>query len=269
MDQQSYTTTNSTNGAFNQVSPFNFSGQYPGTNNAGGFLPLAWTSHFLQSNNHSHFNSNSFNSSFSDVLDTLSQMAQAGASEKTLESATKNMQLETEVNADDLFEITGMHLPTLQSLLFNQNQTAKETKDEKNAVEVGLSDVFRWDQNWIANINPQLAQQLPQQMQPMSIALQSPQSLNPEFIQQLQKAYQKHQPVRVSINNDISVIFKFAQDGTMSAAFLASTPQVSLLLKEQLSQLQQQLESKSLPFVELTVKDQQQQKKQQQKQQQS
>ena len=104
-------------------------------------------------------------------------------------------------------------------------------------------------------------------MQPMAIALQSPQSLNPEFIQQLQKAYQKNQPVRVSINNDVSVIFKFAQDGSMSAAFLASSPQVSLLLKEQLSQLQNHLESKSLPFVELTVKDQQQQKNQQQQQQ--
>lgn len=248
--------------AFSGISPYQFGANSQPSN----YYPLAWTSQFLQQTNHYGVEKGQ-GLPFDDILKTLSELAEAGASEETL-SKVVNQTQEQPTSEEELFNVTGIYLPTLQGLLNDFGQPSTHKEEEKKPIEIGLSDVFRWDQHLMTQLSPQLAQQLPQQFQPTMVALQSPQSLNPEFIQQLQKAYQKYQPVRVSVSNDVSVILKFSPNGQLSASFLASSPQVSLLLKEQLSHLQQHLQSKALPFVQLSVKDQQQQNHQQQKQQQ-
>jgi hypothetical protein len=84
--------------------------------------------------------------------------------------------------------------------------------------------------------------------------------------QSLEKAYKDQKNIRITLNDDISIILKLKRSGQVSAEFLPNTRAAELFFKSQINDLKQRLESKALPAAELNVRSWQEHTPEQQNQ---
>ena len=97
----------------------------------------------------------------------------------------------------------------------------------------------------LQNLIPLLPQQVP--------SYTSSNQFSEEFTDMLKKAYTQQQSVRVALSDETAVVLKFNNTGKVSAHFLTSSAADEWQLKQQLTDLQQRLDAKDLPYDELTV----------------
>ena len=83
----------------------------------------------------------------------------------------------------------------------------------------------------------------------------------------LKQAYKTQRPVRVDLSETASIILRLGKDGRVSAEFMPMDQAASFFFQQNLQDLKARLDSKQLPYGQLSVRDWKQQSQQQQQQQ--
>lgn len=99
----------------------------------------------------------------------------------------------------------------------------------------------------VNNLSPSLLEQLPQTHYKSLTVSQGLQAM-------LDKAYKTQKPVRIDLSETASVILRIGRDGRVSAEFMAAEQGADLFFRQNLQDLKNRLESKQLPYGELTVR---------------
>lgn len=203
---------------------------------------------------------------------TLTAGGQKAAATKSDKQALDSEPLE--LSPEELAQLIGVPPQTWRSIVtygpltFESTQGSNRTPQDNDAFEIDFNNVFK-PQDFSGHV--QLAMQhLPSHLQNQlqanntnSTGFAKSEGLSKDFVEMLQKAHRKHQPVRVTINDDTALILKFTKNGQVSAHFL-TTAANEAQLKQQLIELRQRLEAKGLPVDQLMVStgNQQQQRRQ-------
>lgn len=210
------------------------------------------------------------------LLDELASKLQEEDSSQAIRSrlnSDKRDEKQISLDEQDLSEITGIQANLLQELLrhpVSQNTNTDHSKkhfEDSDAFQIQFKDIFTPLQVQTPTQHPlHLLQQLPQH-----IANQNPaqgfgktQGFSQDFMELIQKAYQKQRPIRVSISEDTALILKFNRQGQVSAQFVTTDAATEALLKQQLTELRQRLDDKKLPIGHLGVSSDAQQRDQDQ-----
>jgi Flagellar hook-length control protein FliK len=201
-----------------------------------------------------------------DSRDQRLERAQTQATQEGVASARKPQrkpQDDKEIPLDEteLSAITGITPAWLQELLKSQPIPAQQAEqdgghrfDDTQALTAQLKDIFSPPPIPV-NMPLTMLQQLPNHIAATvnSSGFSKTQTLSKDFVDMIQKAYQKQRPIRVSISDDTTLVLKFNRQGQVSAHFLASDSASELYLKQHLSDLRQRLDAKGLPVDQLTV----------------
>ena len=67
----------------------------------------------------------------------------------------------------------------------------------------------------------------------------------------IEKAQKTQKPVRISFDNDVSVVLKIDKHGKVSAEFIPGTPEVENYLRNNIPVLRQKFDEQNLPYNEL------------------
>lgn len=68
------------------------------------------------------------------------------------------------------------------------------------------------------------------------------------------EAYKKNKPVRIELDNKLSVIFKIDRDGKLSAQFLSADKAMESLIKDNLAQLRAKMDKEGLPYKDISYR---------------
>ncbi len=69
--------------------------------------------------------------------------------------------------------------------------------------------------------------------------------------QLIEKSFKTQKPVRISFDNDVSVILKIDKDGKLTAEFIPGSAEVENYLKNNISSLKQKFDEQNLPYNDL------------------
>lgn len=174
---------------------------------------------------------------------------------------------EKTLSPEQLSVLLGIQPQQLLGLLQNLHQSnPQHSLDDKSRqstsqeFKISLQDIFKTDYqptampiqfqnlslNQLQHLQPNLAQQVPHYTSGSG-------GFSEEFTALLQKAFSQRQSVRVSLSDETALVLKFSAAGKVSAHFLTSSQADEWRLKQELNDLQQRLDAKSLPYDELTV----------------
>lgn len=72
-----------------------------------------------------------------------------------------------------------------------------------------------------------------------------------QLTQLIEKSLKTQKPVRISFDNDVSVILKIDKDGKLTAEFIPGSAEVENYLKNNISSLKQKFDEQNLPYNDL------------------
>jgi hypothetical protein len=97
------------------------------------------------------------------------------------------------------------------------------------------------------NLSPSLIDQLPKDYYKSMNVSQGLQDM-------LDNAYKTQKPIRIDLSDDASIILRMGRDGRVSAEFLPNSQATEMYFRQNMLELKNRLESKQLPYGELTVR---------------
>ena len=96
-------------------------------------------------------------------------------------------------------------------------------------------------------------------------ALQKTVEVTNKITEMLEKAQSTQKPVRISFDNDVSVILKVDKHGKLTAEFIPGNVEVENYLRNNIASLRQKFEEQNLPYNDLLYRQSEKQNKRQQK----
>lgn len=83
-----------------------------------------------------------------------------------------------------------------------------------------------------------------------------------QIVSLIEKAQKTQRPVRISFDNDVSVVIKIDKHGKLTAEFIPGSLEVENYLKNNISALKQKFDEQNLPYNDLLYRQNNRQKKQ-------
>lgn len=83
-----------------------------------------------------------------------------------------------------------------------------------------------------------------------------------QIVSLIEKAQKTQRPVRISFDNDVSVVIKIDKHGKLTAEFIPGSLEVENYLKNNISALKQKFDEQNLPYNDLLYRQNSRQKKQ-------
>lgn len=145
------------------------------------------------------------------------------------------------------------------------DNTPLQPVESSDLEEMWLMDSHQLTQNDLKVLH-QLVQGLPMSMQQMlgimspAMMEQFPQAhykslgVSKGLAEMLEQAYKSQRPLRVNLSDNTAVILRLGRNGRVSAEFMTSDQAAELLYRQHLQELKNRLESKQLPYGQLTVR---------------
>lgn len=202
-----------------------------------------------------------------------------------IDSQTNNNVEKQELNLPQTEEekniLTQVNMPFSELLIQNSSETLTSNKIEKLSA---LPIDFNFD-SMTMNIEDglffiSLAEQIPYNVQMTNtgefqnlVKVEVAQNtvstkaveISNQIVSLIEKAKDTQKPVRISFDNDVSVILKIDKQGKVTAEFIPGSLEVENYLKNNIASLKQKFDEQNLPYNELFYRQNNKQNRQQKK----